>query len=165
MILTGSSLQGSFIIEELTGLVEEAVLAEFDRLNERGGVLGAMERQYQRGAIQDDSMKYEHLKHSGELPIVGVNTFLPRDAAAAQTPREIELTRASEEEKQGCLRRLADFQARHAAHAGDALARLKQTALSSGNTFAELMHTVQYCSLGQISHALHEVGGEYRRNV
>jgi methylmalonyl-CoA mutase len=160
-----NATQGSFIIEELTNLVEEAVLAEFDRLSERGGVLGAMERQYQRGAIQDDSMKYEHMKHSGELPIVGVNTFLPRDAAAAQTPRGIELTRASEEEKQGCLSRLADFQARHAAYAADALARLKQAALSGGNTFAELMHTVQYCSLGQISHALYEVGGEYRRNV
>jgi len=124
-----------------------------------------MERQYQRGMIQDDSMKYEHMKHSGELPIVGVNTFLPRDAAAAQTPREIELTRASEEEKQGCLERLADFQARHAAAAPEALEKLKQAALAGGNIFSELMDAVEHASLGQITHALYEVGGEYRRNV
>ena len=186
-----NATQGSFIIEELTDLVEQALLAEFDRLSERGGVLGAMERQYQRGAIQDDSMKYEQMKHSGALPIVGVNTFLPRDAAASQTPRQIELTRATEEEKQGCLARLADFHARHAREilvgqasvlasaepqagtlappsipsAAEALSRLKQAALSGGNIFAELMSTVQSASLGQITHALYEVGGEYRRNV
>lgn len=171
-----NATQGSFIIEELTDLVEDAVLAEFDRISERGGVLGAMERQYQRGMIQDDSMKYEQMKHSGALPIVGVNTFLPRDAAAAQTPRHIELTRASEEEKQGCLARLTAFHERHAAaipvgqasslpSAAEALASLKQAALSGGNIFGELMNTAQSCSLGQITHALYEVGGEYRRNV
>jgi len=160
-----NATQGSFIIEELTDLVEEAVLAEFDRLSERGGVLGAMERQYQRGQIQDDSMKYEHMKHSGELPIIGVNTFLPRDPLSAQTPREMTLTRASEEEKQECLRRLAEFQARHSAQSAAALVQLKQAALSGGNVFGELMRTVQHCSLGQITQALYEVGGEYRRNV
>jgi methylmalonyl-CoA mutase len=167
-----NSNQGSFIIEELTDLVEEAVLAEFDRITMRGGVLGAMERQYQRGAIQDDSLKYETLKHSGELPVVGVNTFLPqkREGEAAAPPREIKLSRASQEEKQRCLDRLADFHARHAASAPEALARLQAAAVEpigtpGGNLFAALMEAVQHCSLGQITHALYESGGEYRRNV
>jgi methylmalonyl-CoA mutase len=156
---------GSFIIEELTDLVEAAVLAEFDRLSERGGVLGAMELQYQRGVIQDDSLRYERAKHDGTLPIVGVNTFLPRDAGEASPPREITLTRASTEEKEGCLDRLEEFQSRHAAEAPAALARLKQVAIEGGNIFAELLDTVQHCSLGQITRALYEVGGAYRRNM
>jgi isobutyryl-CoA mutase len=165
LVFCENATQGSFIVEELTDLVEEAVLAEFDRLSERGGVLGAMERQYQRGMIQDDSMKYEHMKHSGALPVIGVNTFLAKAEDGGAPAREIELTRASEEEKQGCLKRLADFQARHADTAADSLARLRNVALAGGNLFAELMHTVTHCSLGQITHALYEVGGEYRRNV
>ena len=160
-----NATQGSFIIEELTDLVEAAVLAEFDRISERGGVLGAMELQYQRGAIQDDSSKYEHLKHSGALPLIGVNTFLPEDPAAASTPREIALTRATEEEKRECISRLAEFKARHSADAPAALALLRETALSGGNIFAALLDAVEHCSLGQITHALYEVGGEYRRNI
>jgi methylmalonyl-CoA mutase len=161
-----NATQGSFVIEELTDLVEEAVLAEFDALSRRGGVLGAMELQYQRGVIQDDSLKYESLKHSGELPIVGVNTFLPRGGAeAASDLPEVPLTRATEEEKEGCIARLAAFQERHADRAPEALARLQQAALSGGNLFAELMRATRVCSLGQITHALYEVGGEYRRNL
>ena len=161
-----NATQGSFIIEELTDLVEEAVLTEFDHLTRRGGVLGAMELQYQRGVIQDDSLKYERLKHSGELPIVGVNTFLPKGGAdAASDLPEVPLTRATEEEKEGCIARLQAFEERHAEAAREALARLQQTALSGGNLFAELMEAAQVCSLGQITHALYEVGGEYRRNL
>ena len=161
-----NATQGSFIIEELTDLVEEAVLTEFDHLTRRGGVLGAMELQYQRGVIQDDSLKYERLKHSGELPIVGVNTFLPKGGAdAASDLPEVPLTRATEEEKEGCISRLQAFQERHAGAAREALARLQQAALSGGNLFAELMEAAQVCSLGQITHALYEVGGEYRRNL
>jgi len=161
-----NATQGSFIIEELTDLVEEAVLAEFDRLTSRGGVLGAMELQYQRGVIQDDSLKYERLKHSGELPIVGVNTFLPKGGteAASDLP-EVPLTRASEEEKEGCIARLREFEEHHADRSPAALERLQQAALSGGNLFAELMKAAQVCSLGQITHALYEVGGEYRRNL
>ncbi|SNR81305.1 fused isobutyryl-CoA mutase/GTPase IcmF [Blastococcus mobilis] len=157
-------LQGSYIIEELTDLVEEAVLAEFDRIAERGGVLGAMETGYQRGRIQDESMLYEHRKHDGSLPIVGVNTFLDphRDEAP---PQPVELARATEAEKQSQLQRLADFHARHADEAPAALARLQQVAMDGGNVFAELMNAVQSCSLGQISDAFFEVGGQYRRNV
>ena len=160
-----NATQGSFVIEELTDLVEEAVLREFDRLSERGGVLGAMELQYQRGAIQDDSIKYEHMKHSGALPLIGVNTFLPQSDAAASTPKEVALTRATPEEKQECIRRLRDFQERHAETAPAAIAALKQAALSGGNTFSALVDAVEHCSLGQITHALYEVGGEYRRNI
>jgi methylmalonyl-CoA mutase len=141
------------------------VLAEFDRLTERGGVLGAMERQYQRGRIQDDSMKYEHLKHSGELPIVGVNTFLPRDAAQAGTPRDSFTSRASKEEKEGCIARLERFHAEHASDAPAALRRLKTAAIKSENLFAALLEATEHCSLGQITNALYEVGGEYRRNL
>ena len=160
-----NATQGSFIIEELTDLVEEAVLQEFDRISDRGGVLGAMELQYQRGEIQGDSLKYEHLKHSGELPIIGVNTFLPRDAEAASTPRDVELTRATPEEKETCIRRLAEFQEANAAAAAEAMERLREVALSGGNIFAELMSAVEVCSLGQITRTLYEVGGEYRRNL
>lgn len=160
-----NATQGSFIVEELTDLVEEAVLAEFDRLTERGGVLGAMERQYQRGRIQDDSMKYEQLKHSGELPIVGVNTFLPRDEAQASAPRDLQLSRATREEKDGCIERLARFHAEHAEEAPGALRRLKRAAVQGQNLFAALIEATEHCSLGQITHALYEVGGEYRRNL
>ncbi|MGY1663706.1 fused isobutyryl-CoA mutase/GTPase IcmF [Geodermatophilus sp. SYSU D00705] len=157
-------LQGSFVIDELTDLVEEAVLTEFDRIAERGGVLGAMETGYQRGRIQDESMLYEHRKHDGSLPIVGVNTFL--DPHRDQTPpKPLELARATEAEKESQLARLADFHARHADEAPAALARLQQAATEGGNVFAELMDAVRVCSLGQISDAFFEVGGQYRRNV
>jgi len=157
-------LQGSYVIEQLTDLVEEAVLAEFDRLAERGGVLGAMETGYQRGRIQDESMLYEQRKHDGSLPIVGVNTFLPphRDDTPAGP---VELARATEAEKQSQLDRLADFQARHAQTAPEAIARLEDAAVSGGNVFAALMDAVRHCSLGQISNAFFEAGGQYRRNV
>jgi isobutyryl-CoA mutase len=161
--------QGSFIIEELTGLVEEAVLAEFERLSARGGVLGAMETGYQRGRIQDESMLYEQRKHDGTLPLVGVNTFLApaagdgdRDAEAA---RPLALARSTEEEKQACLRRLGEFQAEHAAERPAALERLRRAALAGDNLFAVLMDAVRVCSLGEITDALFEVGGRYRRNV
>ncbi|HSL83961.1 MAG TPA: methylmalonyl-CoA mutase family protein, partial [Thermoanaerobaculia bacterium] len=161
-----NAAQGSFIVEELTDLVEDAVLAEFDRLTRRGGVLGAMELQYQRGAIQDDSLKYESLKHSGDLPIVGVNTFLPAGGTEeAEDLPEVPLTRASKEEKDGCIERLEEFQARHADRAPEALRRLQETAVSGGNLFEHLMEAAQAASLGQITHALYEVGGEYRRNI
>jgi methylmalonyl-CoA mutase len=160
-----NATQGSFIIEELTDLVEDAVLAEFDRLTSRGGVLGAMELQYQRGAIQDDSLKYEQEKHSGMLPLIGVNTFLPRDAAEASPTRPTQLTRATQEEKETCLQRLTDYRQRHADRAKGALCRLKETALEGDNIFAELMRAAECCTLGQITHALYEVGGEYRRYI
>ncbi|MBO0692681.1 MAG: hypothetical protein J2P58_07270, partial [Acidimicrobiaceae bacterium] len=156
-------LQGSFIIEELTELVEEAVLAELDRLSERGGVLGAMENGYQRGKIQDESMRYEQRKHDGSLPIVGVNTFVAPDGGDAAPT--IPLTRATEEEKQSQLRRLADFHARHASEAPAALARLADAALAGDNLFEVLMDAVRCCSLGQITEALFQVGGRYRRNT
>jgi len=157
--------QGSFVVEELTDLVEEAVLVEFERLAERGGVLGAMELQYQRGKIQDDSLEYETRKHSGELPIVGVNTFTPRTSAEAGPVREVELSRASTAEKDACIARLREFQARHVAAAPAALQRLQEAATSGGNLFAALLAATEHCSLGQITHALYEVGGEYRRNI
>ncbi len=160
-----NATQGSFIIEELTDLVEKAVLTEFDRLSERGGVLGAMELQYQRGEIQSDSLKYERLRHSGELPIVGVNTFLPRDGGEEQTPRDVALTRATPEEKQRSIERLAQFHDRHSTRAPRALERLRDAALAGANLFAELMEAAQVCSLGQITRALYAVGGEYRRNL
>ncbi|MEV0895239.1 fused isobutyryl-CoA mutase/GTPase IcmF [Actinoplanes sp. NPDC049802] len=157
-------LQGSYIIDELTDLVEEAVLAEFERIADRGGVLGAMETGYQRGRIQDESMLYEHRKHDGTLPLIGVNTFL--DPNRDQTPPQtVDLARATEEEKRSQLRRLADFHARHATEAPAALARLQQVAMSGGNVFGELMEAVRHCSLGQISDAFFTVGGQYRRNV
>lgn len=160
--------QGSFIVEELTDLVEDAVLTEFDRIAERGGVLGAMETGYQRSKIQEESVYYEILKHSGELPIIGVNTF--RDPHMDQDLLTegggcCELARATEEEKQSQLSRLADFQQRHAADAPRALERLQKIVLSGGNIFEELMETVKVCSLGQITRALYDVGGKYRRNM
>ncbi|MBB6176173.1 methylmalonyl-CoA mutase [Anoxybacillus tengchongensis] len=158
-------LQGSFIIEELTDLVEEAVLKEFERLDERGGVLGAMEMQYQRGKIQDESMYYEMKKHSGELPIIGVNTYLNPNAAVEEEIESLQLARASYEEKQLQLENLRKFQEQHKGEVDEALARLKHVAVSGGNIFAELMETVKVASLGQITKALYEVGGQYRRNM
>ena len=155
--------QGAFIIEELTELVEEAVLAEFERIAERGGVLGAMETGYQRGKIQDESMHYEMLKHTGELPIIGVNTF--RNPHGDTTPETLELARSTEEEKQSQLQRLADFHARHAAEAPAMLKRLQQAVIENQNVFNVLMDAVRVCSLGQITNALFEVGGQYRRNM
>jgi isobutyryl-CoA mutase len=163
LALNENPLQGSFIIDELTDLVEEAVLTEFDRLSERGGVLGAMELGYQRGKIQDESMLYEQRKHDGSLPIVGVNTF--RNPKGSDVPQDLALARASEEEKQSQLTRLRDFQSRHAAERPEMLARLRETALEGGNVFAVLMDAVRACSLGEITQALFEVGGRYRRNV
>src|SRR6266496_858519 len=155
--------QGSFIIEELTDLVEEAVLKEFEAISERGGVLGAMETGYQRGRIQEESLYYEHKKHDGSYPIVGVNTFLAKHSADA--PKKIELARSTEEEKQSQLKRLSEFHARNAKAAPKALERLKRVVIENGNVFAELIKTVRVCSLGQITTALFEVGGEYRRSM
>ncbi len=156
-------LQGSYVVDELTDLVEAAVLAEFDRIAERGGVLGAMETGYQRGRIQDESMLYEHRKHDGSLPLIGVNTFLAPHSDDA--PATVELARATEEEKQSQLDRLRAFQDTHRDEAPAALAALQQAAMRGENVFAALMVAVRCCSLGQISDAFFEVGGQYRRNV
>ncbi len=158
-------LQGAFIIEELTKLVEEAVLAEFDRINDRGGVLGAMETQYQRGKIQEESMYYEHLKHSGELPIIGVNTYLNPNPPSEEAINSMEIARASKEEKDSQIQNLRNFQQQHAEETKIALQKLKQTAKEGGNLFEALMETVKVASLGQITNALYEVGGQYRRNM
>lgn len=155
--------QGAFVIEELTELVEEAVLAEFERIAERGGVLGAMETGYQRGRIQDESMHYEMLKHTGEYPIVGVNTF--RNPHGDAIPDKLELARSTEEEKQSQLQRLRDFHARNAGRAPAMLQRLQQAVIENRNVFEVLMDAVRVCSLGQITRALFEVGGQYRRNM
>ena len=155
--------QGAFVIEELTELVEEAVLSEFEKIAERGGVLGAMETGYQRGKIQEESMHYEMLKHTGEYPIIGVNTF--RNPKGDPVPESIELARSTEEEKQSQLKRLADFHARHAAAAPVQLKRLQQAVIDNRNVFEVLMDAVRVCSLGQITGALFEVGGQYRRNM
>ncbi len=155
--------QGAFIIEELTELVEEAVLTEFERIAERGGVLGAMETGYQRGRIQDESMHYEMLKHTGELPIIGVNTF--RNPNGDAVLDKLELARSTDEEKQSQLQRLADFHARHANQAPAMLKRLQQVVIEDQNVFEVLMEAVRVCSLGQITNALFEVGGQYRRNM
>ncbi len=156
-------LQGSYIVDELTSLVEEAILVEFDRISDRGGVLGAMETGYQRGRIQDESMLYEHRKHDGSLPIIGVNTFLNTDSN--KEVQVVELARASEDEKRHQVERVRAFQAAHADESELALARLKDVASSGGNTFSVLMDAVRVCSLGQITSAFFEVGGQYRRNV
>lgn len=158
-------LQGAFIIEELTDLVEEAVLQEFERINDRGGVLGAMETQYQRGKIQDESMHYEMKKHSGELPIIGVNTYLNPNPPSEEDVDNMELARATTEEKETQIRNLEAFKGTNKDHSEEALNRLKQVAVSGGNIFAELMETVKYASLGQITKALYEVGGQFRRNM
>jgi methylmalonyl-CoA mutase len=164
LAMNENPLQGSFIIDELTDLVEAAVLAEFDAINERGGVLGAMETGYQRGRIQDESMLYEHRKHDGSLPIIGVNTFTRPDTGDG-TPDHVELARATETEKESQLQRVRDFQAEHADEAAAAIARLKDAAVSGKNVFAVLMDAARVCSLGQVTEAFFEVGGQYRRNV
>ena len=159
-------LQGAFIVEEMTDLVERAVLDEFDRLTERGGVLGSMETGYQRSKIQEESIRYELKKHDGSLPIIGVNTF--RASGANQQDSEVttlELRRATEEEKQSQLKRLHEFQEKNVDQAKEALQRLKQVVLAGDNVFAELMQTVRFCSVGQITHTLYEVGGYYRRGM
>jgi len=155
--------QGAFIIDELTELVEEAVLAEFERIAERGGVLGAMETGYQRGKIQDESMNYEMLKHTGELPIIGVNTF--RNPKGEEVMAKLELARSTEDEKQSQLKRLQDFQQLHSKESQMQISRLQQAVMNNDNIFTVLMDAVRCCSLGQITHALFEVGGQYRRNM
>jgi len=163
LAMNENPLQGSFIIDQLTDLVEEAVLAEFDRITERGGVLGAMETGYQRGRIQDESMLYEQRKHDGSLPIIGVNTFLDPDLH--EEHRVVELARATEEEKRSQLDRVEEFRETHREDAQAALVRLKESAMAHENVFAVLMDAARVCSLGQITEAFFEVGGQYRRNV
>ncbi|MBM7706180.1 methylmalonyl-CoA mutase [Chryseomicrobium aureum] len=158
-------LQGAFVVEELTDLVEEMVLQEFDRMNDRGGVLGAMETQYQRGKIQEESMHYEMKKHTGELPIIGVNTYLNPNPATEDDIDNMEIARASKDEKETQINNLRNFQSAHADASEAALARLKEVAKTGGNIFEELMDTVKVASLGQITNALYEVGGQYRRNM
>ncbi len=155
-------LQGSFIINELTDLVEEAILTEFDRITERGGVLGAMETMYQRGKIQEESLYYETLKHNGDLPIIGVNTFLGKNS---ETPQEVDLIRSTDNEKKQQIEALDSFKHRNSDRSESSLKKLKQVARNNGNLFEELMETVKYSSLGQISQSLYEVGGQYRRNM
>jgi methylmalonyl-CoA mutase len=156
--------QGSFVVEQLTDLVEEAVYAEFDRISERGGVLGAMDTMYQRGKIQEESMLYEHKKHDGTLPLIGVNTFLP-EAGAEETLAGRELARSDDSEKQQQVDNLCAYHELHADEAGGTLQRLQRTALERGNTFASLIEAAKSCSLGQMSDALYRVGGLYRRNM
>jgi methylmalonyl-CoA mutase len=157
-------LQGSFIVEELTDLVEEAILAEFDRLTERGGVLGAMEAMYQRGKIQDESLYYEEQKHSGAYPLVGINTFVD-PAKAGKVDRPPGLVRSSAGEKQAQIDGLAGFRALHAPERDAALERLREVCRSRGNVFEALMEAVKCCSLGEISATLYDVGGQYRRGM
>jgi len=161
-----NALQGSFVVDELTDLVEEAVLKEFDRIDQRGGVLGAMETQYQRGQIQEESLYYEHLKHSGKLPIVGINTFEdPQTLAEDWRPPTVELRRATADEKNAQIESVHAFQSQHKDAAPEALKALEQVALEGGNIFAELMNTVRVATLGQITRCLYGVGGRYRRNL
>lgn len=155
--------QGAFVIDELTDLVEEAVLRQFEAISERGGVLGAMETGYQRGMIQEESMYYEHKKHDGSLPIVGVNMFRAPHSEAA--PATVQLIRSTESEKQSQLKRLRDFKTRHVAESGPSLERLRRAVLADENVFVALMDAVRCCTLGEITHALFEVGGQYRRNM
>ena len=156
-------LQGSFIIEELTDLVEEAVYAEFDKITERGGVLGAMETMYQRSKIQEESMHYEWLKHTGEFPIIGVNTFLGKDGSPTVLPKEV--IRSTEEEKQLQIKNLEVYQKANAGKTEESLKTLQYAAINQENLFEVMMEAVKYCSLGQITNALFEVGGMYRRNM
>ena len=160
---TENFIQGSFALEELTDLVEKAVLKEFDRITDRGGVLGAMERMYQRNKIQEESLYYESLKHTGELPIVGVNTFLNKKGSPTLLPNEV--IRSTTEEKEQQIENLNAFHKRNENKSTEMLSRLKAVAINGGNLFSELMETVKYCSLGQITHALYEVGGQYRRSM
>lgn len=160
---TENFIQGSFAVEELTDLVEEAVLTEFDRITERGGVLGAMERMYQRNKIQEESLLYEHQKHTGELPLIGVNTFLNKKGSPTIIPNEV--IRSTTEEKEQQINNLQLFWKRNENKSAAALKKLQLAAINNENLFAALMETVKYCSLGQITHALYEVGGQYRRNM
>ncbi|WP_053912854.1 fused isobutyryl-CoA mutase/GTPase IcmF [Streptomyces sp. SCSIO 75703] len=163
LAMNENPLQGSFVIDQLTDLVEEAVLAEFDRINERGGVLGAMETGYQRGRIQDESMLYEQRKHDGSLPIIGVNTF-QRPGDSGEAP-ELELARATETEKESQLERVTTYRSTHGEEAAEAVARLKDAAIGGENVFAVLMDAARVCTLQQVTEAFFEVGGQYRRNV
>ncbi|MDH3463362.1 MAG: methylmalonyl-CoA mutase family protein, partial [Acidimicrobiia bacterium] len=158
-----NALQGSFIIEELTDLVEEAVLAEFERINSRGGVLGAMERQYQRTRIQEESLYYEQQKESGEYPIVGVNTFISKEGSPFVIPQE--LIRSSDADKQRQITSLRAFQDRNSAVVDGALQALQEAAIRNANIFESLMEASKVASLGQMSHALYDVGGQYRRSM
>ncbi|MYB35022.1 MAG: methylmalonyl-CoA mutase, partial [Gammaproteobacteria bacterium] len=155
--------QGSFIIEELTDLVEEAVLCEFERISERGGVLGAMETGYQRGRIQDESMYYEQRKHDGTWPIIGVNTFL--NPNPQPDPENIELSRSTEKEKLNQINRLTEFKQRNRESSPQALQRIREAVINNENIFEKLVDAVRHCSLGQICDVLYEVGGQYRRNM
>jgi len=155
--------QGSFVIDALTDLVEEAVLKEFEAISSRGGVLGAMETGYQRGKIQEESLYYEHKKHDGSYELVGVNTF--RNPHGESTPQKLELIRSTEDEKQSQLKRLRDFHKRNSSESAQMLQRLQQAVIQDENVFAVLMDAVRVCSLGQITHALFEVGGQYRRSM
>jgi methylmalonyl-CoA mutase len=159
---TDNPLQGSYIVDELSEIVEDAVLTEFERISDKGGVLGAMESMYQRGKIQEESLYYETMKDSGEFPIIGVNTFLPEKHAEW---KPIELSRASEAEKNDQISRLNAFKTLHDGKSSDCLKKLRDVALTGGNIFEELLTTVRYCSLGQITAVLYEVGGRYRRNM
>ena len=159
---TDNPLQGSYIVDELSEIVEQAVLTEFERISDKGGVLGAMESMYQRGKIQEESLYYETLKDSGEFPIIGVNTFLPEKQEGW---KPIELSRASEAEKNDQIERLKKFQTKHKKEADICLKNLRDTALTGGNIFEQLLKAVRYCSLGQITEVLYEVGGRYRRNM
>jgi methylmalonyl-CoA mutase len=166
MSMNENPTQGAYFIEELTDLLEEAVLDEFMKINERGGVLGAMETQYQRSKIQEESLYYEHLKHSGELPIIGVNTFIdPKTMVANYQPPKIEMARASYEEKNQQLSNVRQYQKDHSTEAAKALQALKNAVLTGGNIFEALMAASRLCSLFQMSQALYEVGGQYRRNL
>ncbi len=156
-------IQGSFIIEELTDLVEEAVLLEFDNITERGGVLGAMETMYQRSKIQEESLYYETLKHTGQFPIIGVNTFLSSKGSPTVLPAEV--IRATEEEKQEQLKTLENLHNRYPEKAKTTLKQIKSAAIQNDNIFEQLMEATKYCSLGEITEALFEVGGQYRRNM
>jgi methylmalonyl-CoA mutase len=159
-------LQGSYFIQWLTDKVEEAVLDEFTKLSERGGVLGAMETQYQRGKIQEESMYYEHLKHTGALPIVGVNTFIdPKTLSKDYRPQAIELRRATAEEKKSQLDHLRSYKEKNREKSKVEIEKLKSVALAGGNIFEALMSASRYCSLYQMTQALYEVGGQYRRNL
>jgi len=155
--------QGAFVIDELTELVEEAVLSEFEKISERGGVLGAMETGYQRGKIQEESIHYEHLKHTGEYPIIGVNCF--RSAHGDKESSTVELARSTDAEKESQLKRLATFQEQHADEAQLILLRLQAAVMENANVFTVLMDAVRSCSIGQITNSLFEVGGQYRRSM
>ena len=156
-------IQGAFIIEELTDLVEEAVLQEFDRITERGGVLGAMETMYQRGKIQEESLHYEMLKHTGEFPIIGVNTFLNKKGSPTIVPAEV--IRATVEEKEYQIEMLQALHVGKAELAQESISRIQDAAVNNANIFDELMEASKHCSLGEITNALFEVGGQYRRNM